>query len=135
MANGRTAHSRFKIPLELNNSSTCKIPIHGQLAEVLRVCKLIIWDESPMIHRYAFEALDRSLQDVLFSDKPFGGKVVLMGGDFRQILPVIMKGRRENIVNGTLCRSFLWNSIKVLKLTGNMRIQSSNTNGCNEFGS
>jgi len=43
-----------------------------------------------MIHRHCFEALDRTLRDVLRHrnndrlDIPFGGKVVVLGGDFRQ---------------------------------------------------
>ncbi|XP_076914709.1 uncharacterized protein LOC143573795 [Bidens hawaiensis] len=39
-----------------------------------------------MAHKYGFQALDRSLKDVLSSNLLFGGKVVVFGGDFRQIL-------------------------------------------------
>ncbi|XP_076893071.1 uncharacterized protein LOC143544992 [Bidens hawaiensis] len=86
-----------------------------------------------MIHKHAFEALDRSLKDVLkgvnrdSTRKPFGGKVVVFGGDFRQILPVIQNGSRSDIVNVSLCSSHLWSNCKVLKLTKNMRL----TVGCN----
>ena len=61
---------------------------------------LIIWDEAPMDHRYAFEAVDRSLKDILsindlsLTNTPFGGKTILLGGDFRQILHVVSNGRR-----------------------------------------
>ena len=34
--------------------------------------------------------------------KPFGGKVVVFEGDFRQILPVVIKGGREDIVGSCL---------------------------------
>ena len=75
---------------------------------------LIIWDEGPMAHKFYFEALDRSLRDVIkaksSSDKIFGGKVMVFGGDFRQILPVIPKGSQSDIVNATInldCMSFL----------------------------
>lgn len=62
-----------------------------------------------MTHRHAFEALDRTLQDVMGNHSIFGGKVMLLfGGDFRQILPVVMKGSREDIVDAKLCRSLLW---------------------------
>ncbi|KAF7812011.1 ATP-dependent DNA helicase pif1-like [Senna tora] len=66
--------------------------------------KLIIWDEAPMAHRYCFEALDKTLRDICgrknaeAQSKPFGGKVVVFGGDFRQILPVIPRGSRQDIV-------------------------------------
>ncbi|XP_074306572.1 uncharacterized protein LOC141641825 [Silene latifolia] len=82
---GRTAHSRFEIPIELFDDSTCNVRQNSQLAELLRQTSLIIWDEAPMDHRHAFEALDRTLRDVVSfkepeaSSKLFGGKVVLLG--------------------------------------------------------
>jgi hypothetical protein len=92
---------------------------------------LIIWDEAPMAHRNCFEAVDRSLRDLLrFTDltsldKPFGGKTVVLGGDFQQILPVIPKGRREDIVESSINQSLLWDYCTVFKLTQNMRIQQN----------
>jgi hypothetical protein len=59
---GSTAHSRFKIPLEPNASSTCTIPAQSDSADLIRRAALINWDEAPMTHRYAFEALDRTLR-------------------------------------------------------------------------
>ncbi|GAU22698.1 hypothetical protein TSUD_138210 [Trifolium subterraneum] len=65
---------------------------------------LFIWDEAPMMNRYCFEAFDRTMKDLMGKvdkenrNKPFGGKVVVLGGDFRQILPVIRKGSREWIL-------------------------------------
>jgi len=128
---GRTAHSHFKIPIELNEDSTCNISVRTDLAELLRQSALIIWDEAPMLHRHAFEALDRTFRDIMstvnseFVHKPFGGKVIVFGGDYRQILPVISKGRREDIVNACLCRSHLWLHIKIMKLTINMRLRKA----------
>ncbi|MCI09934.1 ATP-dependent DNA helicase PIF1, partial [Trifolium medium] len=63
------------------------------LAHLIRRAKLIIWDEAPMMHKHCFEAVDRTLRDIMNEKRyPFGGKVVVLGGDFRQILPVIPKG-------------------------------------------
>ncbi|MCO5549078.1 hypothetical protein L7F22_002544 [Adiantum nelumboides] len=123
LKNGRTAHSRFKIPLDVDNCSTCNIPVQGHLAELIRVCKLIVWDEAPMTNRNAFEAFDRTLQDIMCSLKFFGGKVLLLGGDFRQMLPVVPKGSRSVIVNATLCCSYLWPQVTVLRLFDNMRMR------------
>lgn len=95
---GRTAHSRFGIPIIVNEDSTCNIGHGSQLAELIITSKLIIWDEAPMMHKHCFEAVDRTFRDILrFQPNgnrglPFGGKVVVLGGDFRQILPVIPKG-------------------------------------------
>ncbi|XP_042041213.1 GDSL esterase/lipase At4g28780-like [Salvia splendens] len=57
-------------------------------------------------------------------DKPFGGKTVVFGGDFRQILPVVRKGSRQSVVNATINSSYLWSSCTVLRLTKNMRLLS-----------
>ncbi|XP_074278560.1 uncharacterized protein LOC141602150 [Silene latifolia] len=109
----------------------------SDLAELLIRTKLIIWDEAPMTHIYAFEAVDRSLRNVMrFSNdgdtnQPFGGKVVVFGGDFRQVLPVISKGSRSEIVNASLCASNLWSTCKVLKLTKNMRFRGRDS--CSEL--
>jgi len=94
LPSGRTAHSRFQIPINVTNRSTCGMKQCSHLAELMAIT---IWDEAPMAHRNCFEALDRSLRDVLrFSDlqsgeKSFGGKTVVLGGDFRQILSVVAK--------------------------------------------
>src|SRR5258708_39601576 len=62
---GATAHSSFKIPIHLNESSSCKIELHSSLGDLFATQNVLcIWDEAPMISRYAPEALDRTLQDL-----------------------------------------------------------------------
>lgn len=92
---GRTAHSRFKIPLKLHEDTFCEVKKGTTLANFLSQADLIIWDEVPMAHRHAVEA--------------FGSKTVLLGGDFRQILPVIPQGTRQDTVNAAVNQSHLWN--------------------------
>ncbi|XP_071695348.1 uncharacterized protein [Rutidosis leptorrhynchoides] len=48
---GRTAHSRFVIPLELMENSTCGIKQKTHLAALIQEVRLIIWDEAPMTQR------------------------------------------------------------------------------------
>ncbi|CAN1844885.1 ATP-dependent DNA helicase PIF1 [Linum perenne] len=55
---------------------------------------------------------------------PFGGKTVLLDGDFRQTLSVVPKGSREDNINASLPRSYLWNFCTLLHLQLNMRINS-----------
>jgi hypothetical protein len=54
----------------------------------------------------------------------FGGKVMVFGGDFRQVLPVVTRGTRAQVTDATLQRSCLWNKIRKIRLTRNMRAQS-----------
>ncbi|KAL6558730.1 hypothetical protein OROMI_019080 [Orobanche minor] len=83
-----------------------------------------------MMNRYCFEALDRSLKHIATDGRnvlPFGGKVIVLGGDFRQILPVVPKGSREDIVYSSISSSPLWHYCKVLRLTKNMRLTVGQT--------
>ncbi|KAM0923140.1 hypothetical protein ACQ4PT_005704 [Festuca glaucescens] len=125
---GRTAHSRFKIPIDLDDNGVCDIRRCTMLSSLIESASLIIWDEALMTHRKCFEALDRTLRDVLsehnpsLADEPFGGKIVVLGGDLRQILPVIEGGTRSQVVNAAITNSPLWSGVQVLPLTINMRL-------------
>uniref|UniRef100_A0A8I6XRH8 ATP-dependent DNA helicase n=1 Tax=Hordeum vulgare subsp. vulgare TaxID=112509 RepID=A0A8I6XRH8_HORVV len=121
MPGGRTAHSRFKIPIKLTNNTMCSFTKQSGTAELLKQASLIIWDEVAMTKRQAVETLDRSLQDIMGRRLPFGGKVVVFGGDFRQVLPVVTRGTRAQITDATLLRSYLWEKIRKIRLTRNMR--------------
>lgn len=129
---GRTTHSRFHIPLIIHESSSCNITHDSDLAGLIARARLIIWDKAPMLHKHCFESLDRAFRDVLQShnngrlDIPFVGKVIVLGGDFRQILLVIPKGTRQDIVHATINSSYLWEYCEVLTLTTNMRLLSNN---------
>ncbi|XP_028779075.1 uncharacterized protein LOC114735542 [Neltuma alba] len=123
LPSGRTAHSRFAIPIDINEDSTCNISHGSPVSHLLRSAKLIIWDEAPMIKRHCVEAVDRSLKDIMRCDLPFGGKCIVMGGDFRQILPVMPKGFRTDIINAAINSSALWPACKLFRLTKNMRLQ------------
>ncbi|CAK8536370.1 unnamed protein product [Lathyrus sativus] len=124
---GRIAHSKFKIPVPCLESSICNIEKKPDLANLLKVTKLIIWDEAPMANKFCFEALDKSLKDIMSDDNVecqqiFGGKVVIFGGDFRQILPVVLRGTRSDIVHATINASYIWDHCKVLNLTKTFKL-------------
>ncbi|KAL0323094.1 UNVERIFIED_CONTAM: hypothetical protein Sangu_1928700 [Sesamum angustifolium] len=105
MPGGRTTHSRFKISIDANKSSECTMSKQSGAAELLHRSKLFTWDEAPVAKRWAIENVDKLLKDVMGNDQDFGGKVVVFGGDFRQVLPVVPKAtihqtisqRRKNI--------------------------------------
>ena len=96
---GRTPHSHFKVPLNTEEHSICTIKKNTKLSELIEQTALIIWDEAPVNHRHCFEALDLTLRDIMSSrdqalaNKQFGGITVVLGGDFRQTLPVITNGK------------------------------------------
>ena len=124
---GRTAHSRFGIPLNPDEFSSCTMKHGSDQANLVKASSLIIWDEAPMMSKHCFEALDKSLSDIVgkHDTQPFGGKVIVFGGDFRQVLPVINGAGRAEIVMASLNSSYLWTHCKVLKLSKNMRLLSA----------
>jgi ATP-dependent DNA helicase PIF1 len=108
LTGGRTAHSTFKLPIPTLEDSICNIVKQSTYADMMREVSLIIWDEVSMQHRHCSETANRSLQDIRNDLQTlFGGIMVVFGGDFRQILPVVLKGFRKQIVDASLLKVFV----------------------------
>ena len=135
LSGGRTAHSTFKLPLNLcqQESPTCYIKKGTDEANVLEQCSLIVWDEATMSHKNALQALDNSLKDIRSSSLIFGGVVLLLAGDFRQTLPIIPKGTPADEVNACLKSSHLWQFVDTMQLTTNMRARLLNAETADRF--
>ena len=58
---GRTAHSRFKIPIPVNESSVCSMSLQSTHAKLIKETSFIIWDEVMMSHMDQVDCVDRSL--------------------------------------------------------------------------
>ncbi|XP_074336762.1 uncharacterized protein LOC141673934 [Apium graveolens] len=135
---GRTSHSRFHIPLKLDHCSVAGIKHGSDIAELIKNTIFVIWDEAPMQHRHDFESVDRSFRDIMAAVnpqkkfQPFGGVTILFGGDFHQILPVILKASRAKVVNASLNQSKLWNFCKIFLLRTNMRLGRGKTEAENQ---
>ncbi|XP_074297154.1 ATP-dependent DNA helicase pfh1-like [Silene latifolia] len=121
---GRTAHSRFKIPLDSDVSLCCDVPKQSSLAALIRAYRLIIWDEASMARRQNIESLDLLLRDLCDPNLLFGGKVVVFGGDFCETLPVVPEKSRVEIVEASLVSSVLWLKLIKFGLTENLRARS-----------
>jgi hypothetical protein len=127
LPDGSTGHSRFKIPLEIRSDSMCNISRNSLLATQIRKTKLIIWDEAVMVHRYVYEALDRTLQDIMGDTACFGGIPILLGGDWRQILPVVKRATKSDQFAATLKASALWTNVTIFTLIKNMRVEGKDS--------
>nr|XP_043637915.1 uncharacterized protein LOC122608909 [Erigeron canadensis] len=76
-----------------------------------------------MNDRRCFESLDKALRDITNNKhSPFGGKSILLGGDFRQTLPIKPKASKSEIIALCITRSYLWRFFKIFTLTQNMRL-------------
>jgi len=64
----------------------------------------MIWNEAPVMNKLCFEAFGKTLIDIMRAknednvQRPFCDKVVVLEGDFKQILFVVKKGLRFDIL-------------------------------------
>ena len=96
---GLTAHSTSKLPFgpDAVSGSTKTIKAEYQRADVLKQAGLLIWDECPMSSKYAPEALDLTLRDLMNNDLPFGGKTIVFSADWHQCGPIVKFGTAETL--------------------------------------
>lgn len=113
---GRTVHYRFGIPVPVEENSTSKLKSTGVQADVIRKAALILIDEVSMASKYVFSVIDRLLKEIMQNNLPFGGKIIVCSGDFRQTAPINRFASQAEIVSLVLTRSRLWNHFKVRKL-------------------
>ncbi|XP_076041929.1 uncharacterized protein LOC143025805 [Oratosquilla oratoria] len=121
---GRTAHNMFKIPLmEYNEIRGCSVKKNSELAKLLEMTSLIVWDEIVMANKNTLTALDITLRDILGNERFMGGKVFVCAGDFRQILPVIRGGGKCDELEHCIKSSYMWRDITKLEFTENVRLR------------
>ncbi|KAK6763801.1 hypothetical protein RB195_024251 [Necator americanus] len=94
-------------------------------ARPLMAINIIIWDGISMAPRCALEAVEGLLRDIMQSNRPFGGKRLIIVGDFRQVLPIVEHGQRDDLVNSCVTNSVLWSLFKIHRLQVNMRTREA----------
>ena len=70
--------------------------------ELIKEASVIIWDEGPMVNRAVLACVDEVCRTVMENDLPFGGKNIVVLGDFRQTCPVIRGGTRAQVVDASI---------------------------------
>ncbi|XP_036144291.1 uncharacterized protein LOC118646109 [Monomorium pharaonis] len=75
---GKTVHKTFGLPVPLFCDSSSNIKAQSNEAQILKETDVFIWDEAPMAPRYALEIMDRTLRDIMLTDRLFGGKIVVI---------------------------------------------------------
>eukprot|EP00889_Picochlorum_renovo_P006202 jgi/Picre1/33232/NNA_008557.t1 len=132
LPNGTTVHRRFRLPVQDDvdgEQLICNVARQSHEADLLRRARLIVWDEAPAMNKWQLDAVDRCLRDIMARpDTVMGGKVVVLGGDFRQCGPVMKnargRARRAAEVNASLTHWTHWPAVKVLRLHINMRVEN-----------
>ncbi|XP_075097857.1 uncharacterized protein LOC142175176 [Nicotiana tabacum] len=106
---------------DIDENFTSNISKQTTLATLIQDSKLIVWDEVSMAKKKMIEAFNTLLKDLMNTNILFGGKVVVFGGDFRQTLPVVRSGKKEDFICENLLYSDIWNDLEKLCLSENMR--------------
>lgn len=137
---GRTTHSTFKVchlislretvvlslmlaynqqvPVNENNELLeAAIPLNSARADLIRESHAVVWDEAPMANCAVLACVEEVCRRVMGNDLPFGGKVIVLLGDFRQTCPVIRRGTRAQVIKASIKSSPLWPLFKIFRLT------------------
>jgi len=86
-------------------------------ADLIRETQALIWDEAPAANQAVLNCASETCQRCTESQLPFGGKTVILLGDFRQTCPVVKKGSRIQIIQASIRSSPLWKHFTMYRLT------------------
>ncbi len=87
--NGSTIHSFFQLKPGLLTPDSIEPVGSRKRIDMIRSVRTIVIDEISMVRSDLFVAIDMRLQEVTGCNKPFGGKQVILVGDFLQLPPVV----------------------------------------------
>lgn len=91
-AGGTTIHSQFKLKPGLLDPADIDSLTDVNCIRVLRSAKTFVVDEISMVRSDLFCAMDVRLRDLAFGEdkmRPFGGRQMILVGDFLQLPPVV----------------------------------------------
>ena len=136
LPDGRTMHKTFGFPFNMDKDASSNAKANNKTGRELTDTRVIIVDEISMVPKYALEMIDKKLKELMDNDLPFGGKIVIIGGDFRQILPVKRKAGKSELLSLSVKNSKLWKlfSSNIYRLKENKRVVHEHTDEENESG-
>ncbi|KAL3096458.1 hypothetical protein niasHS_004420 [Heterodera schachtii] len=125
---GQTVHKRLCRQRHIDASTPLNVDLESNFAEMLRKIDGMIIDEISMQNRDVLEYVDRLLRFVvptnLLKSLPFGGKAVVIGGDWKQLTPVVPGGGHLDQYNASVKNSALFKHFTTHRLVTNHRLQS-----------
>ena len=131
---GRTCHARFGFPVPVPREHVpWRVTARTGKGQVLIRARLLLWDEVVTAPGGALDAADACLRDLCQIDQPFGGKIVVLGGDLRQTLPVLEHADRPEIVANSITGSAVWTSGQMQRLTLDANIRASEDSSFRNF--
>jgi hypothetical protein len=69
----------------------------------------------------ALDAINELIETTMKNKLPYGCKVLIFGGDFRQCLPVVKHGNKVQVTEASIINNRTWLLFKQIRLVQNMR--------------
>ena len=87
--------------------------------------EVIVIDEATQLHNNFLNDLDEKLKDLKENNLPFGGISVILSGDFKQTLPIVIRSHQLAKIRVCIKKSSLWKLFRdnQFLFTTNMRLQ------------
>ena len=105
----RICHARFDFPVPSpRDKMPWNITARNGKDQVLIRSKFLLWDEVGTISAAAADVADACLRDLCKIDIPLGGKLVVLGGDLRQTLPINEFADGAEVVANAVAHSAFW---------------------------
>ena len=123
---GSTAHSIFRLGYKVTIDQPPNFTLESFFAKRIREASLIIVDEITMLHNVVTTLIDRICRELApknYKEIPFGGKVVVFSGDFKQSLPVVPHEGLMAQVSACFQWHELYNDFTKVKLLENCRVK------------
>ncbi|KAL7074608.1 hypothetical protein ACQ4LE_005793 [Meloidogyne hapla] len=127
-AGGMTLHSAFRFGINHESGQIPSVPFDSYFGRRIIESNLIIIDEITMLEKTMIENVDLLCRTMVPQNKdlPFAGKVVIISGDWKQSLPVVINSSSpEAQVAVCLQSSHLYNMFHKTRLIQNMRLRPS----------
>ncbi|XP_031627790.1 ATP-dependent DNA helicase PIF1-like [Contarinia nasturtii] len=122
LSKGKTVHSQFRIPWNQKNV-TSALESTRPAYQTIKNASILLWDQAAFCSKYIFEEVDRFLRAMMDSNQLFGGKVVVMCGDFNECLPIVKHAKSKSSESHSLLFSELYKQMHKFILHENFRFK------------
>ena len=95
------------------------------MGKLLIAASLIIIDEISMLQGCLLHSIDELLRKLTNSTSLFGGKCIIVTGDFKQVCPVIPGANKEQLIAMSSVSTSLWPHFTPYSLTQQFRISNN----------
>ena len=122
---GDTCHRVFALPVaDDTGQDFCpqsRLKTGSAMSALVEAADVMLVDEISMLHRGYLEAISSVTSEIMGVNEPFGGKVVIVTGDFKQLTPVVPGISRAALINASVLSSPLWRHFDTVTLRSQYR--------------